>query len=224
MTGRIAVRPTTGEMNMVTAKAKARVLGLAAATALLIAGSPAAAAVYEFSGTITSFADPRQLLQAGSVVGRGFTGTISFDATDIGKYMGNPDRIGDIVVDDVLRVATPNDGAFVQRQGPDTLFSGILPFNPVVFSTATFSKPCPGSGGVTLIGASEMKFSFGCTNMTFDGKPSLGFSLSGAGSYRLAGSVPEPSTWMLMIAGFGAVGAARRRRVQGDGGRAAIAP
>ena len=51
-------------------------------------------------------------------------------------------------------------------------------------------------------------------NLNFDVLNNLGYTRSTAQIYLQAMGVPEPATWALMIAGFGFVGAAMRRRSQ----------
>lgn len=46
----------------------------------------------------------------------------------------------------------------------------------------------------------------------FTGISNNGRSFNGSLSYTLNGAVPEPATWAMMILGFGAIGAAARRR------------
>lgn len=168
---------------------------------------PAHATVFSFAGTITSFTDPDNILNAGIVVGSQFLGTITYDDSDIGlSFPSGPDRISRIDIAGGLSVDTPNDGAFVNRAGPDRLFSGILPFNPVVFASSTGSKTCAGSGGVTLLDNGQMQFSLGCVI-----SPNL--RIAGEGRFfSTAAAVPEPSVWAMMLVGFGMVGAAGRYR------------
>ena len=168
--------------------------------------------IYEFSGQIDAFADPNGLLGLANVVGRNFSGTIVFGPEDIdASTMNGPDRIGDIRVENLLTVSTPNDQAFVGRQGSDTLFSGILPMSPIAFTSPTLTRTCSGAGGVTLIGTSQMRFSLSCSAFQFNGA-SPGFAISGAGSYAASSAVPEPATWITMILGIGMVGCFMRRR------------
>jgi hypothetical protein len=181
------------------------IIGCAAAFAAAIA-APATATTYFFVGTITSFTDENGVLPAVQVAGLSFRGTITFDLSEIDSSNVTSDRISPIEVGELLTVDTPDDRAFVSRYGPETLFSGILPFNPVVFSTGAASATCRGAGGVTLQGSSQMSFSLGCV----DGG---GLRIVGQGRYsdRLA-AVPEPASWALMIAGISAAGGALRRR------------
>ena len=50
-------------------------------------------------------------------------------------------------------------------------------------------------------------------NNSPDGNESINWNLIGGGATR-GGSVPEPSTWVIMLLGFGGLGAALRRRRQ----------
>ena len=50
-------------------------------------------------------------------------------------------------------------------------------------------------------------------NVSFDVLANSGYKITSADIYRrFAASVPEPATWAMLIAGFGMVGAAVRRR------------
>ena len=60
--------------------------------------------------------------------------------------------------------------------------------------------------------ASELFSSGGINTLIVSGTSGAGATYSGTINYRLTGAVPEPATWALMILGFGAVGAAMRRR------------
>jgi len=180
---------------------------LIAGAALALVTVPAHATVFSFAGTITSFSDPDNILNAGVVVGSQFLGTITYDDSDIGvSFPPGPDRISRIDIAGGLSVDTPNDGAFINRAGPDRLFSGILPFNPVVFASGTSSRACAGSGGVTLLDNGQMQFSLGCVF-----SPNL--RIVGEGRFSsTAAAVPEPVTWAMMLVGFGMISATARYR------------
>lgn len=72
------------------------------------------------------------------------------------------------------------------------------------------------------INAGSPTFSYGGT-FTLGQGYAVGFGLDNAGNYSndstgvnlTVAAIPEPSTWALLILGFGAVGAAQRRRRQG---------
>jgi hypothetical protein len=61
----------------------------------------------------------------------------------------------------------------------------------------------------------SITFSFGeplnasVTNSLFLGRPPFGFAYGGL--TRVSGTVPEPGTWLMMLLGFGAIGASMRR-------------
>jgi hypothetical protein len=70
---------------------------------------------------------------------------------------------------------------------------------PISFNT--------GGGVLTAIGS---RFSFGAGVLALNNDP--GATRYGAGSFTA--SVPEPTSWAMLLAGFGLVGfAARRRRI-----------
>lgn len=86
----------------------------------------------------------------------------------------------------------------------------------VVFSfagggTQTFALPVAGNGGRTF---------FGVTFDTFTAVNSVTIDLTGDDAVllddvRLAAGIPEPATWAVMLAGFGAAGAVLRGRRRG---------
>lgn len=171
----------------------------------------ASAKIYSITGKIDSFSDPNQDFGNSNLIGTTFLGTINFNPEDIGSGHSDTDRIADILVDNFLTVGTPDDRAFVAQYGADHLFLGMLPFNPIVFSTASASRTCGGSGGVHLFANSQMSFNLSCMAPSFGGNPAYQFTISGVGTYMSAASVPEPSTWALLILGFAGIGFAVRR-------------
>ena len=80
--------------------------------------------------------------------------------------------------------------------GGAQLFTGT---NPAAFGFTTFSTTA------TATGAS--------TNLAFNFRNDPGFfSLDNVSVTAVTGAVPEPTTWMMMLLGFGAIGFAVRRR------------
>lgn len=188
-----------------------RMLSAAALVGVALTAAPAYAVttLYEFSGSITSQTGSVPFDPARSYVGESFSGRVRFDAEIFNEgAIAGFDRISAIAIGDKLTIDTPNDGAFSTVYTNGDRFIGILPFNPVQFSSGSSSSSCAGSGGVTITGPSTMSFSFGC----FSG----GARLSGSGTYRVAGSaagaVPETGTWMMLVLGFGVIGYAMRRK------------
>ena len=75
------------------------------------------------------------------------------------------------------------------------------------FTSATLS-PSSTFGGFTQ---SRISFDANNVNLNFQG---LAIAPDGVAVVDLAGGVPEPAAWALMLAGFGLVGGAMRRRQQ----------
>lgn len=87
-----------------------------------------------------------------------------------------------------------DDGGDIFTYYPD------LPFDFYVDATATYDGIGP------FVGSSDVIY--------FTVLPGSANGFLGAGLYRIeAAAIPEPASWALMIAGFGLVGAASRRRV-----------
>lgn len=194
--------------------AKSRWLVIRAAFLIFAAfGLPAQArtTVYTLSGKVMTFSDALNRLGLTDDVGSPFSGTIAFDPEDMGRlFLPGPDRVGSLVIVDRLTVDTPNDGAFVADYGNGQLFSGILPYNPLVFTTADRGATCAGSGGVTLIGRSRATLDFGCVD-------SPGLTVAGEGTFSISSAVSEPGAWLMMIVGFGLVGISLRGQSAGAG-------
>ncbi len=76
-------------------------------------------------------------------------------------------------------------------------------------SMSTFNLPLNTNGGVTFFGITD---SVGFTEVYLQQANKPGFSDAYGIDNITFGIVPEPATWALLIAGFGLVGVARRRR------------
>lgn len=71
--------------------------------------------------------------------------------------------------------------------------------------SGSFNLATPGVYGLVLYGSNH-------TTARQDGIGTLDATVGTQVTFAIAGGVPEPATWALMIAGFGATGAALRRR------------
>ncbi len=104
---------------------------------------------------------------------------------------------------------TPYDKTVAIPVGPDpTRPNGLFAYEPNGFGTATFmpARVIPGLGPVGERALATI-VSFNSASIKFTGTPGA------AVDYAVTVSAaPEPSTWALMIAGFGAIGAAMRQR------------
>ena len=88
---------------------------------------------------------------------------------------------------------------------------------PDLLFTALSITPITGSGSIIYGGPPTASITqlpgslgIGSYNLTFSGNSPNGGTESGNVTFRLA--VPEPSTWALMLLGFGGIGFALRRR------------
>jgi hypothetical protein len=166
---------------------------------------------------------PRTLTNFRESVGDDFTGTLSqiglatgigyaWDATPISFFLPNPDAsfqtltyttsvytdVGTSCIRDSAGVATSI--CLVAYSGfgdPVGTAGAVTDFSDLLGSISSFSQPINGGliGGVNF------------APTTFDAPT---FGPNGV-SFQEAG-VPEPATWTMMIAGFGLLGAALRRR------------
>ena len=111
-------------------------------------------------------------------------------------------------------VATPGDTSLaITFQGgaadfTTTSFNGVHLFDGNN-SIASFTAATIGSLNNFGFDASRISFDADNVYLNFQG---LGFDNSSNLTINITGGVPEPTTWALMIGGFGMVGAAMRRR------------
>lgn len=162
------------------------------ATAFALASSPSSAATYNFTFDTNStlFGGPFQTIR----------GTFTTSDTAV-------DRFGQTAYAITGISGTINDVAI------DGLYDA--PGNPTYYYFAS---------GPTFLDGSGVRFNAGAAqNIAFfhqDGAADDEYRVNGNGTISafgtatssLAGAVPEPATWALMILGFGAVGGSMRRR------------
>lgn len=98
------------------------------------------------------------------------------------------------------------DDVFVTAGPASTLVDGLVGRG----SGNSFAAYCPGCSVADQQAAIDEVASYPGAAFTFTGTYTLGQD-SGSGTFNIA-AVPEPSTWAMMILGFGAVGAVARRR------------
>src|SRR5207253_2572452 len=89
---------------------------------------------------------------------------------------------------------------------PDLLFTA-LSITPVTGTGSLVYSGGP-TAAITLLGPASL--GIGQYNLTFSGNAPNGGAEAGSVTFRLA--VPEPSTWAMMLLGFGGIGFAMRRR------------
>lgn len=101
-----------------------------------------------------------------------------------------------------------------------------LTFNLDPISDAGSDSATLSSGLAAFLGTGNVSFTFSSTSLfalsgaqtdTFTGTPSIGAAATLTYNYDLAPpppppSVPEPTSWLMMLAGFGALGMVMRRR------------
>lgn len=189
-----------------------------AATAIIleiISAVPAVAAPqnYAFSGKITGYTDPTNVLALRNIVGQDFRGSAFFDKHDMSFHFPSPDGIGPISVGKtILTLDTPNDGALFLGSRSNGIFFAVLPYTTFVFHTADKTPTCVGDGGLTISGNSVL-FDLSCRYDKYGpGNVALNLSLQGMGSFDMSAAVPEPAFWSLMILGFGVIGVAIRHQ------------
>jgi hypothetical protein len=118
--------------------------------------------------------------------------------------------------------------SFNVRFGLDSVTSGTYGFNSSVFGS--FSGAFSNDALSVSIAGIQPDFAFtdfefyfvadnpGAVTFSFEdfGNDNIGIVIDDV-SLNIGGAVPEPSTWAMMILGFGAVGAAARRRKSAAG-------
>lgn len=137
--------------------------------------------------------------QAGQLINVNANGTTT-------NVAGSPTRWDPSVVSGNLYLTALGGGQPSNMIAPGNIGSpnaGVLNFNPYIDTAATFTMTLPGASNLTIGG---VQFSFGTSATEFVAN---GVCTSGCGV------VPEPSSWALMIVGFGGVGAMLRRRRPG---------
>lgn len=200
---------------------------------ILIASIAAAAAV---PGAAEEFmVGPEVTTYSGLTRGYYFTAPVSFTIT--GLYI--PDSAStatqnlQVLRFDGMPTTYPTEGTNFTSLGLFLNQSGASPVSTSIFVAAGDVIGILGDrGGVNSYGTGPAEFSLGGSNVTIarlgfqgliantNGAQSAFTELGQASygrvnfSYSLAGAVPEPGTWALLILGFGAVGGAMRRRVR----------
>ena len=188
---------------------------LAVAASVLLAGTSALAATVYDNGA------------PNGIDGRDITQQITADDFRLGS---NYNLSGATV--SILSLGNPFAVGSNIEYGIYSDFSGVN-FNatPIVNVSFNFSSPFAASAGVKYWlgidtpGRSNTFFATTAANATSDGQ--YLYPINGAGPWRgdrfklqfaftlqsiVAGGVPEPATWALMIGGFGLVGVGLRRR------------
>jgi hypothetical protein len=165
------------------------------------------------------------------------------NSSNVTNFFGTAITTNDIAVHTVGAVDTASGNATIKPNG-DSIFSTLMftPVNANLFGSFTFRGQLFDAGSVTLVvqdnqGDLAQSFTFSGLNANADFGPfgissvpgsgetikSLTLTTSGADGFKeekqftfgIAGAIPEPSTWAMMILGFAGVGLlAYRRRGQ----------
>ena len=134
--------------------------------------------------------------QAGQLITVNANGTTT-------NVAGTPTRWDPSLVSGNLYLTSLGGGQPAQMIAPDNIGSpnaSVSNFNPYIDTTAVFTMTVPGASNLSIAG---VQFSFGTSPTEFVAN---GVCSSGCGV------VPEPSTWAMLILGFGGAGAMLRRR------------
>lgn len=196
---------------------------LAAAAASVIAFTPAQAVVID---SINVDKNPAGTTWGANNVGWYYTPTLSYSLEGIAtKFLSGDGRLvtASIYSGTVGSLSLLGSGDLVALSN---VFSAAALTSPVALSAGTqyfFTFSNVSTLGVNVTsdaGATNLPggllFDFGAPPGTFVNGPETGFTAQpivqflGVGT----GAVPEPSTWAMLILGFGAVGASLRRRQQ----------
>jgi hypothetical protein len=188
--------------------------------AFALTSAPAAADNFSYTGTLS---DPNQVLLFNFVVGStstvslrtySYAGGTNSDGTSIARGGFDPilalfDSSGNKINenDDGGCGSVPADA--VTGRCYDTFLSSVLDPGTYTVSVMAFSNFASGSN---LSDGFQGTGSF--TDVTGDQRTNAwAFDvLNVASAIQVGGSVPEPSTWAMMLLGFGGIGYAMRRR------------
>lgn len=188
----------------------------AVAAVCAFAATPAAAADFSYSGTMT---DPNDVLLFH------FTATGSSTVTLVSySYAGGTQADGNVVsaggFDPLLALyaadgtflGTNDDGSSVVDPSTgnswDVLFSSMLAAGN--YTVALTSYPQIANG--TALNLADLGAAFNGTG-SFNGRSgTFAFDLLGVSTATGPGAVPEPGTWAMMLLGFGAIGYSMRKR------------
>jgi PEP-CTERM motif len=172
-------------------------------------------------------------------VGQANAAVITFDEVGIGPTVdgfynggGGPNLGADFLAGDWVVISgfgqTSQPNFVFSQSGTGFLniaagFTGALSFTYGAFDTFTATVYDGLNGTGTALGsvnlAANNVFAFDLVTINFSGT-GQSFAISGGGAqfgfddvtFNVGGAVPEPASWALMIAGFGLVGSAMRRR------------
>jgi len=197
-------------------------VALAAALCLSGAAAPAATVVATSQSSGTTLAETLDFSWTASGVitplapGQ-FAGTATAQFNQFGQADFTISGAAGAAIDGV----TPVSGDFTFDFGGDSFMGTFIGENfprDSMTQLALFTRVFTILGGTGIFdGASGTMVGAGSTLFTQGAQPPLTFSVTGQGLVSAPGltaAIPEPSTWAMMIAGFGFVGAAARVRAR----------
>jgi hypothetical protein len=125
---------------------------------------------------------------------------------------------GDLYNADLVAGNINNAGGTGLPDDTVTFFSSTLGYQGTLNLQFTYALTTPRSANPILGGFGgpswECAVGFDCPNVGYSGTPIRYANTDGFGSAS-AGAVPEPATWMMMLAGFAGLGLVGLRRARG---------
>ena len=173
-----------------------KIIAVALAAAVAVAAMPASAYTYSFNYSSTDSNAP-------------FASTGSFTTNNALNGVGGHDITsisGTVDADPITGlVANPS------RPNAQNSADGFFTYDNVYFG----GNPVIDNAGVLFSGASGLEYNFfsdapGVYEL-YSATPGVGYGAHSVGTLSVA-AIPEPATWGLLLAGFGMVGVAARRR------------
>lgn len=140
------------------------------------------------------------------------SGTVTGVTTTIACNSGSPDTC--LATYPGGNITTPFVQAFSNNFGPIGLEEGLNHLSFGFIYAAGFYDLFVNRSGDFLTGTS-VTYDYESAGVRFGQVGAFGTHAS-ATSFAVAGGVPEPSTWAMMLLGFGAMGICLRRRKVGD--------
>lgn len=138
--------------------------------------------------------------------------TVTFNATTLApQVVAGPDQFDQGGYSGSITFSTPTIANLLTA----TFTNGVANWERIQGGDWSATFAASGSCGTSLCYSSDYQtavngYTLNDFSIAFSGGPTANGPYSAAGTF--AGTVPEPAAWSLLIAGFGLVGAAARRR------------